>query len=66
MSFQMTEVGVLDSFTFLHSAINLNPQHEQFLKRIQMPIDELKVIYFLKRYNLCIFYNINLDYMFIL
>lgn len=42
----MTEVGVLESFTFLHSAINLNPQHEQFLKRIQMPIDELKVISF--------------------
>ncbi|XP_001948732.2 gastrula zinc finger protein XlCGF57.1 [Acyrthosiphon pisum] len=38
----MTEVGVLDSFTFMHSAINLNSQHEQFLKRIQSSIDELK------------------------
>lgn len=40
----MTEVGVLESFTFMHSAINLNSQHEQFLKRIQSSIDELKVI----------------------
>lgn len=39
----MTEVGVLESFTFMHSAINLNTQHEQFLKRIQLSIDELKV-----------------------
>lgn len=39
----MTEVGVLESFTFMHSAINLNSQHEQFLKRIQSSIDELKV-----------------------
>lgn len=39
----MTEVGVLESFTFMHSAINLNSQHEQFLKRIQSSIDESKV-----------------------
>jgi hypothetical protein len=40
----MTEVGVLESFTFMHSAINLNSQHEQFLNRIQSSIDELKVL----------------------
>jgi len=39
----MTEVGVLESFTFMHSTINLNSQHEQFLKRIQSSIDESKV-----------------------
>lgn len=44
----MTEVGVLESFTFLHSTININSQHEQFLKRIQLPIDQLKVYLLLK------------------
>lgn len=43
----MTEVGVLESFTFMHSAINLNSQHEQFLKRIQSSIDELKVFIYI-------------------
>ncbi|XP_050419678.1 zinc finger protein 320-like [Adelges cooleyi] len=38
----MTEVGVLDSFTFMHSAIKINAHHEQFLRRIQTSIDELK------------------------
>lgn len=56
----MTEVGVLESFTFMHSAINLNAQHEQFLTRIQSSIDELKV--FIKM----LFENSNLSFYFLI